>query len=31
MYNEDIELAKKACVQVHGKSGGEWLKYVITK
>lgn len=26
-----IELAKKACVQVHGKSGGEWLKYVITK
>ena len=26
-----IELAKKACVQVHGKNGGEWLKYVITK
>lgn len=26
-----IELAKKACIQVHGKSGGEWLKYVITK
>ena len=26
-----IELAKKACVQVHGKNGGEWLKYVIIK
>ena len=26
-----IKLVKKACVQVHGKSCGEWLKYVITK